>query len=104
MVELLNTGPEPIFLEQNQAIGKSEVLPQDRLQAIDERLVEAIVSKEATRGHGCPTLSKDCEQMILETAKMPLLSDVRKKYEELILKHHHDFSLEKGDLVFCNAM
>ena len=104
LVELLNTGPEPIFLERNKAIGQSEALLHSRLQAIDEKLVEAIVSKEATRGRDRSTLSKDREATILEVAKLPLSEDVRKKYAQLILKHHHVFSLDKGDLGFCNAM
>ena len=78
-MELLNTGPKPIFLEQNQTIGHSEALLQGCLRAIVERLVEAIVLKEATRGRDHPTLSKDRKEKILETAKLRLSADVRKK-------------------------
>ena len=103
LVELLNTGSEPIFLERNQAIGQSEALQQGRLQAIDERLVEAIVSKEATRGRGSPTSTKNCGEKILEAAKLLLSVDVKRRYKELILKHHNVFSLEKGEHGFCSA-
>ena len=103
LVELLNTGSEPIFLERNQAIGQSEALQQGRLQAIDERLVEAIVSKEATRGRGSPTSTKNCGEKILEAAKLLLSVDVKRRYKELIQKHHNVFSLEKGEHGFCSA-
>ena len=97
LVELLNTGSEPISLEHNQAIGQSKALQQGRLQAIDNRLVEAIVSKEATRGRGSPTLTKDRGENILGAAQLPLSVDLKRRYEELILKHHNVFSLTTKD-------
>jgi transposase InsO family protein len=104
LVELFNSGPEPIFLQRSSTIGQSEALIQGSFRKIDAEVVDAIVSREAARGRRRSPASKDREEKILEAAKLPLSADVRKKYEELLLKHHDVFSLDKGDLGFCDAI
>jgi hypothetical protein len=103
VVELFNTGPEPVFLERGQPIGLSQALLDGKVVELDPQLVNAVVSKnvkEQTTETGDRARQKKLKEMLnLEVPK-----EFIGRYEELLLRHHKAFSLDKSDLGYCDLI
>ena len=100
LVEIMNTGPEPIQLSRGQVIGSGEVLPINRIQKIDPEAVAAITRAAAAREESDQTRIK----ILKEKLKLEVPKEFEQRYVNLLTKHHAAFSLDKTDIGLCNLV
>jgi hypothetical protein len=102
LVEIFNTGPEPITLARGQPIGQIDNIQGQPLVAFDADLVNQITEDNWRRKR-------------IETPRTPITDEFRKMcrlecpakfeddYRRLLVKHRHIFSLNKNEIGYCST-
>ena len=103
LVELRNTGPEPIFLERGQTIGLGEALLDGKVRELDPDVINAIAKREA-RSMTNSKQETGKIQKLKEALNLEVPDEFKKQYMDLLLKHHAAFSIDKSDLGYCDLL
>ncbi len=92
LLEIVNTGPEPIILERGQVIGQGEVLDSGQVHAIDQKMVNSVAIRTSRSGQD------QRAKLLREKLNLQVPKEYEQRYVDLLIKHHAAFSLEKNDL------
>ncbi len=102
LVEVVNAGPEPIQLHCGQQIGTADnVDGQDLVHYNLDMLNTTMEQQFRTQPKKELILTSNEFQNL---CKLEVTVEYQEKYQKLLLKHHHVFSLDKSELGYCNMV
>ncbi|MGI9142025.1 MAG: reverse transcriptase domain-containing protein, partial [Fluviibacter sp.] len=99
LVEIFNTGPEPISLLRGQVIGQGERLPSHKIRPVEQQWVDSIMTRAQESGR-----VQDRQKILKESMNLEVPEEYQQRYVDLLLKHHAAFSLNKSDLGLCDLV
>jgi len=102
LVELLNTGPEPIFLERGQPIGLGQTLLDGKVREINAEVINSMSRQKSIGKQELSMVAR--KNKLKEMIKLEVPKEYKERYEQLLLKHHAAFSLDKSDLGYCDLL
>jgi hypothetical protein len=101
LIEVLNTGPEPIVLNWGQEVGQADNVEGQSLFPFQADEVNRIAEQQWKNKHKSPpSVRPDFFTM----CNLEVPSEYKDKYRTLLAKHKDIFSLSKSDLGFCDTV
>ena len=100
LVEIFNTGPEPITLARGQCIGQADNIEGQALTPFEAEVVNAIAEKQFRT-----TAKRDTKRddEFARLCKLEVPEEYKARYQALLSKHRNVFSVEKSDLGYCDT-
>ena len=100
LIEVLNTGPEPIVLNRGQEVGQADNTEGQLLFPFQADQVNKIAEQQwRDKQKPVAKVRPDFFQM----CNLEVPSEYKDKYHALLTKHRSIFSLSKSDLGFCDS-
>jgi hypothetical protein len=101
LIEVFNTGPEPIVLNRGQEVGQADNAEGQLLVPFQADQVNKIAEQQwRDKQKPVANVRPDFFQM----CNLEVPSEYRDKYHALLVKHKDIFSLSKSDLGFCDTV
>jgi hypothetical protein len=101
LIEVFNSGPEPILLDRGQTIGQADNAEGQSLFPFEADQVNKIAERQwREREKPATNVRPDFFQM----CNLEVPSEYKDKYRALLAKHKNVFSLSKSDLGFCDTV
>jgi len=102
LMEIFNTGPEPITLTRGQCIGQADNADGQALTPFEADVVNSIAESQwkNLRKRQRPARSEEFEKL----CRLEVPVEYKEKYQALLLKHRDVFSVEKSDLGYCDTI
>ena len=101
LVEIFNTGPEPITLARGQCIGQADNIEGQALTPFEAEVVNAIAEKQfRTTAKRDPKRDEEFARL----CKLEVPEEYKARYQALLTKHRNVFSVEKSDLGYCDTV
>ena len=99
LLEIFNSGLEPIILERGCVVGQSETLDTQKMNRLDKQVISSIArtkKKEESRPERI--------RLLKEKLNLQVPEEYEQRYVDLLVKHHAAFSLDKNDIGLCNLV
>jgi len=101
LIEVFNSGPEPILLDRGQVVGQADNAEGQSLFPFEADQVNKIAEQQwREREKPATKVRPDFFQM----CNLEVPSEYKDKYRALLAKHKNVFSLSKSDLGFCDTV
>ena len=102
LMEIFNTGPEPITLTRGQCIGQADNADGQALTPFEADVVNSIAENQwkNLKKRQRPARSEEFEKL----CRLEVPAEYKEKYQALLLKHRDVFSIEKSDLGYCDTV
>jgi hypothetical protein len=101
LIEVFNTGPEPILLDRGQEVGQADNAEGQSLFPFQADQFNKIAEQQ-WREREKPTAKVRPDFFQMCNLEVP--SEYKDKYRALLAKHKDIFSLSKSDLGFCDTV
>jgi hypothetical protein len=101
LVEVVNTGPEPIMLNRGQEVGQADNAEGQSLFPFQANVVNKIAEQQWKDKHKPAT---NVRPDFFKMCNLEVPSEYKDKYRTLLTKHKDIFSLSKSDLGFCDTV
>jgi hypothetical protein len=102
LVEILNTGPEPVTLARGQVIGQADNVAHQSLIPFEAEVINRIAEEQWRKKQSSST-----KTAVTEEFRQMCRLEVPNKYEEddrrLLAKHRGIFSLNKNEIGYCDT-
>jgi hypothetical protein len=102
LVEVFNTGPEPINLSRGQEVGQADNVQEQTLLPFEADEVNAIAEKQL--GARNKTKDKSLTNEFYKLCNLEVPENHKDKYRALLQKHRDIFSVSKSDLGYCDTV
>jgi len=102
LVEVFNTGIEPLTIARGQVIGAAENVSGQSMTPFQADLVNSIVEKQwrESKGYAKGTISEEFRKL----CKLEVPVKFEDDYRRLLAKHRQIFSLNKNDFGYCDTI
>jgi hypothetical protein len=102
LMEVFNTGPEPVTLCRGQAIGQVDNVEGQLLMPFNTEIVNRITEEQWKKNQvhisRTPVTDKFCKM-----CKLKVPTKYEDDYQQLLAKHRHIFSLDKNEIGYCST-
>jgi hypothetical protein len=102
LMEIFNTGPEPVTLTRGQCIGQADNADGQALTPFKAEVVNSIAESQWKSSRKCQQVSRSEEFEKLCRLEVPV--EYKEKYRALLAKHRDIFTVEKSDLGYCDTV
>jgi hypothetical protein len=102
LVEILNTGPEPVTIARGQVIGQADNVANQSLVPFEAEAVNRIAKEQWKKKQGSSpraTVTEEFRQM----CRLEVPSQHEADYRQLLAKHRGIFSLNKNEIGYCDT-
>ncbi len=102
LVEILNTGPEPVTIARGQVIGQADNIANQSLVPFEAEMVNWMAEEQwKTKQGSSPraTVTEEFRQM----CRLEVPSQHEADYRQLLAKHRGIFSLKKNEIGYCDT-
>jgi hypothetical protein len=102
LVEILNSGPEPVTLARGQVIGQADNVAHQSLVPFEAEVVNRIAKDQWKRKQGSSTRITVTEEF-RQMCRLEVPSKYEEDYRQLLAKHQGIFSLNKNEIGYCDT-
>jgi Retroviral aspartyl protease len=103
LVEIFNTGPEPVMLARGQVIGNAENASSQHMTHFQADVINSIEEhqwRQWSGGQPGKTVTEEFQQM----CKLEVPAKSEEDYHQLLAKHRQVFSHDKNDIGYCDMI
>jgi len=102
LVEILNTGPEPVTVAQGQVIGQADNVANQSLVLFEAEMVNRMAEEQWKKKKGSSTRTTVTEEF-RQMCRLEVPSQHEADYRQLLAKHRGIFSLNKNEIGYCDT-
>ena len=102
LVEVFNTGPEPMTIARGQVIGAAENVSGQNMTHFQADVVNSIAEKQwrESKTYGKGAISEEFRKL----CKLEVPAKYEDDYRRLLAKHRQIFSLNKNNIGYCDTI
>ncbi len=102
LMEILNTGPEPVTLARGQVIGRADNASQQALIPFEADVVNRVAEEQWQKKQTSLARAAITDEF-RQLCRLEVPSKYKKDYPQLLAKHQGIFSLNKNEIGYCST-
>ncbi len=102
LVEILNTGPEPVTIVRGQVIGLADNVANQSLVPFEAEMVNRMAEEQWKKKQGS-TMKTTVTEEFRQMCRLEVPVQHEADYRQLLAKHRGIFSLNKNEIGYCDT-